>query len=446
MQAGKLIVWLSVMVMVLQPAGAVPQTAEPQAVAKHFILMLVREDFKAAAGLFDETMTRAMTVETLANTWRQVVAQAGDFVETTAFKQHVSAPYHVVLVTCRFQQLALDIKVVLDGRRRVSGLFFLPNADTLPLPDYVNKQAFAEQAVRFGNPPWELPGFLCLPAGKGPFPGLVLVHGSGPQDRDETIGPNKPFRDIAWGLASQGIAVLRYDKRTKVYAKDMAQAHDITVKEETVDDAAAAAAFLRGHTGIDPHRVYILGHSLGGMVIPRIAAADKEAAGFIIMAGTSRPLLDVILEQYRYIFTLDGEIDAQEKKKLLAIEGQIKAIKQLSPGGPQAKQALLGAPPGYWLDLQAYQPAQTARGIKRPLLVLQGKRDYQVTLDDYQVWQDNLKDNTNVRFALYDGLNHLFIHGTGKSKPAEYQQAGHVYPQVIQDLAAWLKQPGAGRN
>src|SRR5262249_57372826 len=122
-------------------------------------------------------------------------------------------------------------------------------------------------------------------AGAGPFPGVGLAHGSGPNDRDETIAQNKPFKDLALGLASRGIAVLRYDKRTKVYPAKMAGLAGLTVKDEVVDDAIAAASMLRSQPRIDPARVFVLGHSLGGMLVPRIAAADAKLAGVIVMAG-----------------------------------------------------------------------------------------------------------------------------------------------------------------
>jgi dienelactone hydrolase len=101
---------------------------------------------------------------------------------------------------------------------------------------------------------------------------------SGPNDRDETIGPNKPFQDLAWGLASQGIAVLRYDKRTRVYPAQFVALPNATVKEETIDDALAAVALLRNTPNIDQHRIFVLGHSLGGMLVPRIGLAVQEAS------------------------------------------------------------------------------------------------------------------------------------------------------------------------
>ena len=132
----------------------------------------------------------------------------------------------------------------------------------------------------------------------------MLVHGSGPNDRDETLGPNKPFRDLAWGLADRGIAVLRYDKRTSVYGGKMAGNKNLTVREETIDDALLAVKLLRGRPDIDPKRIFILGHSLGGMVAPRIGADDPSLAGLIILAGATRPLPDVAREQLEYIASL----------------------------------------------------------------------------------------------------------------------------------------------
>jgi pimeloyl-ACP methyl ester carboxylesterase len=132
---------------------------------------------------------------------------------------------------------------------------------------------------------------LSLPSGAGPLPAIVLVHGSGQHDRDETIGPNKPFRDLAWGLASRGIAVLRYEKRTRQHQQRVAQLENgFTVKEEAIDDAGAAVALLRNRTGIRANRIYVLGHSLGAMLAPRIAAADPAVAGLVLMAGPVRSL------------------------------------------------------------------------------------------------------------------------------------------------------------
>src|SRR5690606_19348563 len=126
-----------------------------------------------------------------------------------------------------------------------------------------------------------LPGTLALPKGKAPgagFPAVVLVHGSGPQDRDETVGANRPFLDIARGLAAQGIAVLRYDKRTQARPQDFA-AGDYTVDDETTNDAITAVAALGAAEGIDPDRIHVLGHSQGAMLAPRIAAHSGHVAG-----------------------------------------------------------------------------------------------------------------------------------------------------------------------
>lgn len=290
-----------------------------------------------------------------------------------------------------------------------------------------------------------LPGTLTLPKGQGPFAAVVLVHGSGPQDRDETIGPSKPFRDLAHGLASRGIAVLRYEKRTKAFPTQMAAiVNTLTVKEEVIDDVLAAAALLRENNQIDPNKVFVLGHSLGGYVVPRIGKLDSKIAGFIIMAGTARPLEDVVVEQLTYIFSLDGVISDTEKASLEQLKGQAARVKDpnLSAETPAA-DLLLGAPASYWLDLRGYRPAEVAKELSRPMLILQGGRDYQVTDADFQLWKKALSSRKNVEFKFYEGLNHLFVEGQGKSTPAEYEQAGNVAKVVLDDIAEWIKRQAA---
>ena len=212
-----------------------------------------------------------------------------------------------------------------------------------------------------------------------------------------------------------------------------------------MDDALAAAALLRKTPGMDPARVHILGHSLGGYLLPRICTADPNIASLIAMAGPTRPLEDTILEQETYIAALDGTISAAEKASLDVLAAQVGRVKSrnLSVNTP-ASDLPLGTPASYWLDLRGYNPTDIARSLNMPMLILQGRRDYQVTIVDFNGWKSALASRSDVQFKLYPDLNHLFITGTGKCTPAEYEVAGHVAEQVVVDIAVWVL--GSGRR
>ena len=323
---------------------------------------------------------------------------------------------------------------------RLAGLGFRPPAPTVAYsaPPYVTASAFRDEAFTVDAGGWPLPGTLTLPVGDGPFPAVVLVHGSGPNDRDESFGPNKPFRDLAEGLASRGIAVLRYDKRTRAHASRVGGLRDFTVKEEVVDDAVAAVKKMRETAGIRADRVFVLGHSLGGMLAPRIAAADPSIAGLILMAAAVKPLEQAIVDQTRYLAMLDGKISAEEQAALDAVTKLAADVRALKPSDPPIVSPPFSAPASYWLDLRGYDPPAAASLLKQPMLVLQGERDYQVTMDDFAAWQRALGSRANVQLKSYPALNHLFIAGSGPSAPAEYQRPGHVDEAVVRDIAAWI--------
>lgn len=408
---------------------------------KAFVEHLVSGDFATGFSLLDSTMKTLFPDPKLKEMWEEVVAKAGAFDNQLGARTQKYMMYDVVFVTCAFGRDTLDVSVVLNPAGSVAGLHFTKGKTALAYqePSYVDRKLFTETEVTIGSGTWALRGTIAMPLNATSSPAIVLVHGSGANDRDETIGPNKPFRDLAWGLASRGIAVLRYEKRTREHAAQMAAIKQhLTVNEETIDDAMAAVALLRRTQGIDTNKIFILGHSLGGMLVPRIGLRDPRIAGFVVLAGATRPLQDLFVEQSSYILSLNGTPFEQQQNQIAVLESHRMEVNNLKKSDTASTETYLGAPASYWLDLQGYKPAQVAKKLKMPMLILQGERDYQVTMKDFEAWKSALSGRKNVSFKVYPNLNHLFIAGEGKSVPAEYDKAGHVAPGVVENIAQWM--------
>lgn len=410
--------------------------------ARTVIAALTSGDFAAIEAQFTDQMKAALPPGRLAASWTTLVAQVGAL--KTCSSQGILraiADKQMVITPCDFERAKIDVQVAFDTAGRISGLVLRPAASApVPYspPSYVNASAFREEDLTIGSAEWPLPASLTMPMGDGPFPAVILVHGSGPTDRDETIGPNKPFKDLALGLASSGIAVLRYDKRTKVHGARVAALTSLTVKDEVIDDVGEAIKSVRAHDRIDPARIFVLGHSLGGMLIPRIAAANPSLAGVIVMAGAARPLERAIVEQTRYIANADGTISPEEQGQIDTAAKNAEAIKAITTTDAAAGKMVMGAPASYWLDLRGYDPPAAAAALKTRMLVLQGERDYQVTMDEFARWKSALGTRRDVAFHSYPALNHLFMAGTGKITPAEYSVPGHVAAEVIRDIADYV--------
>jgi len=230
--------------------------------------------------------------------------------------------------------------------------------------------------------------------------------------------------------------VLRYDKRTAVYGEQMS-GRAYTLREETIEDAVRALAVARMQPETDPRRVFVLGHSLGGYAVPRIAREDGKIAGAVVLAGNARPIEDVSLAQIEFMLKAKGGASPDEQKRLELLKTETAKVKNLVPGKDNPP-TLLGLPAAYFLDLKGYDPAVAARGLGIPMLFLQGERDFQVTMEDFSLWKTGLAGAKNITFHSYPALNDLFIAGEGPPSPVEYRKAANVAPVVIEDIAGWV--------
>lgn len=422
--------------LVIATAPGAAYAADPQAatspaprltsdqVADSLFGALRSGDYDAAFHLFDARMQSAVPKEKLRTLWEEQVARLGAF---RAWERITGDPSHgleVRLASLRFEKGEMKAMVAVEPTEARVASFFIRPA-TRPAaghPAYADTTRFRTVEVTVGSEPFSLPGTLALPVGAGPFPAVVLVHGSGPQDRDETIGANKVFRDIAEGLASKGIAVLRYDKRTLRYPEAMKSRP--TIDDEVVLDAVAAVGMLRARAEVDPKRIVVVGHSLGALLAPEIGLRSAPVSGVALLAPPGRKPWEIVLAQMRYLESPAGDIAEAERKAALLQAGKL-------------NEPFLGAPPSYWTDWAGRDGVAAARKLGRPILVLRGERDYQVGDEDLAIWRQGLANVAGAKFVTFPGLNHLFIEGAGKPGPAEYDTPGHVDVRVVDALAAF---------
>jgi uncharacterized protein len=401
--------------------------------ADQFVRAVARGAYADARQGFDAKMLAAMPVEQLEAAWRSLVERAGPFQKVAAYRHEDRDEYRTVIVTTKHAKLPIDIRVVFDKTEKIAGLWFAPATPDWRPPPYVATQSFTETEVSVR----ELPGTLSVPRAGGPFRAAVLIHGSGPNDRDETLGASKPFRDLAQGLASRGIAVLRYDKRSKYAPQTLKGAFD--QDDEVSFDARAAVAVLAARSDIDAKHIVIIGHSQGGSMAPRIARGTPSIAAIAILAGDTRPFEKLVLDQHRYLLSVQGADEVTRNHRLERLRDEFRRVRSDGPDDEMLRVMGAPAPRRYWRDLLDHSGATIAKELSIPMFIAQGARDYQVTMEDFTGWKNALGSRTDVTFRVYPTLNHAFIAGEGPSTPEEYSWPGHVDRAVVEDLAQWLK-------
>jgi dienelactone hydrolase len=419
-----------IFVCILAAWSLLGQTAaDPSATARKALDLLLAAKYADLNPMFTPEMQKAFPDDAMAKLGTQIRSFGAVGTIGSAAVQ-AAGPNTIVVIPVEFANQPINVRFIVNAHGLVAGMFMIPGSTPWQRPAYSQPGSFHERAVTIGDDAWKLPGTLTLPNGSGPFPAVVLVHGSGPADRDESVGGVKVFRDLAEGLASRGIAVVRYEKRTAVYAAKIKEMRDFTLNEETVDDAVRAAAFLRTQKEIDAQHIYVLGHSLGGYAAPRIEEEDGKLAGLIFLAANARPVEDLMVDQVQYLNLPAKDVEG--------IKAAAKRIKTLEAGDADLPP-ILGMPISYLLDLKDYNPVAAAKKLPVRMLFLQGERDYQVTSKDLALWKTGLASRKDATFQTYPALNHLFVAGEGRSTEAEYRKPGHVAPEVVETIAKWIK-------
>tara|TARA_B100001109_G_scaffold237233_1_gene218216 strand:+ start:3831 stop:5177 length:1347 start_codon:yes stop_codon:yes gene_type:complete len=410
---------------------------QSNAISSQLIEALNGNDYNKMEVLFSPKLKEALTEKKIFGLWQSLNEQHNGFEKTLNFKIKLTAEHTYLLAGILFQdETKLDLQYTLNEENEVNSLRIIPysNPNEWNPPSYSVLDQIETKAIKIGtNSP--LLAELVSPASKKSSSIVIMVHGSGPNDMDESLGPNKLFKDLAYGLATNGISSIRYNKRSFDYQNDMAKRmNEIDFNDIVVNDARIA---IKEAKSLGYQKVFLLGHSLGGHLAPRIVDG-LSLSGVIIMAGNSSPLQDLLLPQFEYLMENDPNTPITEFQLNILktqIDNLAKGEFDENTVGPLLPLSLPGK---FWLSLKDYNPIKTARSHDFPYLILNGDRDYQVTVDEANQWKNGSKHEKS-QTIIYKDLNHMFYAGEGLCIPSEYEEKHEMNVAVLKDISSWIK-------
>ena len=404
--------------------------------ANQFFIYFAEEKFDDAYQTFDESEKSKLTADNLKTLWGSITKNLGQPVTLDAIQSKAEGEFFVVTVEGVFEDGKQNFTIVFNKAENIVGFYMPPNKTEYSKPFYVDTDSFVEETVYLKSGTHQLAAIITTPKGVTNFPMVVLVHGSGPSDMDGSVGPNKPLKDIANGLAGKGIGSVRYVKRTVIYPAEFSKA--FTVKEEVLDDAVAAVALAKTVKGADVKSVYVLGHSLGGMLAPRIATLAPDIKGIILAAAPARQLTDVIKDQNRYVVARAKDTTGNLAKALESALIEVEKSRITKLGTMKPDSVVMGLPVSYWIDLNNYDQVAIAKKLTKRIYIIQGGNDFQVPETDYQLWKSALTDKAGVTFKHYGEINHLLSPQMEMGDATQYQKMVNVSEQLVKELALWI--------
>ncbi|OWP74658.1 alpha/beta hydrolase [Flavobacterium oreochromis] len=392
-------------------------------IGKNFIdVLFTQKRIDSAYGFFDVSVKSAISIKEFEMVAEQLRQQLGEYKKNISVKNYYDTYYYY----SDFEKSKIDIQLNFNDNNKIVGFFFVPHKE-------FEKESINSLNIFSNN--IEIKGTLLKPVNRDNKKLVIFIHGSGPQDRDESTGENKPFKDMAEFLFENGISSYRYDKRT--YSNPETINNRSTVEEETINDVINIVNYFRNREDFKDYKIVLLGHSLGAYLIPKIAQ-KTTVSKYIFLAGNARPLQNLVIEQLEYINKLQPEKitinDIVEIKKKVEFLNSDKFNLNT-----ESSELPLGLSAHYWKYLLDYKPLEIVKLIKAPLFFAQGGKDYQVREIDFKIWKNVLKDNKKVIFKLYPHLNHLFIENLNNPpSPKDYEIKGNVNSNFLNDLKNFI--------
>ncbi|MEA1884513.1 MAG: alpha/beta hydrolase [Thermotogota bacterium] len=408
---------------------------ESSVVFEEYLNAFLNGNYQRAVELQNEQITNAFGVQAMEQSANMIINQYGKPETTYNTDIMEQDQYKIYMRLMKTTKGYLKFTVTVDQDLKIAGFYAAPAPDPRKKLSYVDKNSFEEQPVKFGKEGWELDGILTLPVNKESYPMVIIVGGSGPTDMDGTVGPNTPYKDIAEGLASSGIAVMRYNKRTAQHGQkvsNMTGEIENIVDFEYSEDILLAIAYATNIEKVDS--IILAGHSLGGTVVPKIATASELVNGIILLAPGIRRLAQISLDQNRYVKDYLGI--THEQMEQVEVFFSMILNHELSDDYPIQS----GLTAKYYYELDEYSPLEDLENYGEPVLILQGEEDFQATMEgDYLPFREKYGQRDNFTFLSFPTLNHLFM----KTKEGvfhwtdEYNKPGFVDEKVIESLSEW---------
>ena len=384
--------------------------------------LLTDKNAEKAHTFFDPLISGQIPVAELKSLPEQLESQLGKFKNVLEINNEKDSYYYY----SEFEKTKLDIQVTFNDANKIIGFFFVPHKTFDKADD--------KTALRIKSDDIELKGTLLEPTENNQKKLVILVHGSGASDRDETVLENKPFKDIAEYLLKNGISSYRYDKRTNSNPETFND--ESTVEQETINDAVNVSNYFKNNEKFKGYQIVILGHSQGAYLMP-VIAGKANASKYVFMAGNARPLQNLLVGQYEYLHTINpsgvSEKDVEDIRKKVDFLNSNK----FNLNTPKSELPL-GQSAAYWKYLVDYKPLEAVKSVKAPMFFAQGGMDYQVGAKDYVLWKKQLANNKLAEFKFYQPLNHLFMKTSGTPSPKDYEIKGNVDEGFLRDLVQFI--------